>query len=448
MADLPATTTAIPGPAIQPVSLPQNPYAAPGSDPNAALFAAYGSNIKATSPVVTTATPFQNHVDNLGNNITNAAGSPPVTPTPSNPTGIGTIGYDANTDPNVLANITQANQIYTDRQTALDAERDAAVKALQDEQTRKADALAQTQKGETATSSRNLAYLQQGGNSASAQAYLISLEQSHGKEMDNLNAQYTSAIQTAKNAYSDKDFALAEAMTKNASAIKESAQQRNSDFLSYTLKLRQQANDDLKIQMQQQQTLQDITNGARDYATKNGITQPFYELAGTLFNSGDGSIIENKDDYLAAGGAPDYSNVFVVKPNDNKSYAGGPLGEFQYLVDQGKYQPGDLLKYLAQKKQDAVDIAAAGRAPRAESAHDIALAEKAQATQAYNDMDAKLQARMGKKDNYISPQDWAYYRGLWTQAGNKAADFDSNFVHYANPGTKDNPLEKDYIGLQ
>ena len=80
-----------------------------------------------------------------------------------------------------------------------------------------------------------------------------------------------------------------------------------------------------------------------------------------MFNSANGKPITNVQDFLSAGGKQDYSNVFVVKPNENKQYAGGDLGEFQYLVDQGKAQPGDFLNFLHTKANEREKVAKAGR---------------------------------------------------------------------------------------
>jgi len=446
------------GIAGMPVTATYNSYVPPGG--NTFL------NSTPTSAVVTSSAPFQTQVDNTGTGISSLP--PTVTPPAPNTTGstgaptlyswtidapgsapshltpdlngVHTAGYNASTDQSVIAGSTTSAQYLADQQqrTALQQQRDQEIQNLTTQQGIDVAALNTTQANETGGDTRNLlamgGYL---GNNSFSNSYLSSLQVSHEQAMQTLNAKYTSAIQAAQNAYTNNDFAAADKARSDAAAYIKAAQDANTEFLNQTDKIQTQNRADAAQAFTEQQAVTAIQKSARDYATTNGITQPFYELGGQLFSTADGSMINSADQFTAAGGKPDYSNVFVVQPNTNKSYAGGDLGEFQYLVDQGKYQPGDLQKFMNQKKQDAVQIAAAGRGP---SAAEIAAQGKALATQTYNDMDAKLQARVGAKDTFISPADWLYYRNMWGQAGNNVKDFDANYQKYANPND-------DYVGL-
>lgn len=437
------------------VTAPSSPAVGPTDNTNAnwTVTPSAFSSSKPTSSVVTSSTPAQNIVDNTNSNISKLPGAVlPPAPTGTGSTGapttytwadgtaghltpdingFGTIGYNANTDPTVTGEVTTGNLPYLTQEQNLRTQRDQEIANLTTQNQQDKTSLQTTQDNETGGSTRNLlamgGYL---GNNSFANSYLTSLQVSHEQSMQTLNAKYSSAVQAAQNAFTNNDFALAEKMTANAKDIQKAAQDRNDKFLAQTDKIQTEA----RVEQQQQIDLQ---KSARDYATTNGITQPFYELGGQLFSTADGSMVNSVDQYTALGGKSDYSNVFVVQPNTNKSYAGGDLGEFQYLVDQGKYQPGDLQKFMNQKKQDAVQIAAAGRGP---SASEIAAQGKQLATQTYNDMDAKLQGVKGVNDTYISPADWAYYRNIWAQSGNSVKDFDANYQKYANPND-------DYIGL-
>jgi hypothetical protein len=177
------------------------------------------------------------------------------------------------------------------------------------------------------------------------------------------------------------------------------------------------------------------------FATDNGITSKFFELAGhtyTLNDKGQLELLDDKNKALAAGVKPDMSNVQVIKPN--KTYPSGIIGEYLFYADQVKASGKQPLDFNSYQTMDA------NRKARANgSTSDQKAAAK---TVAENDMESKLQGVMGKSDHYVSPEDWNYYRNIWKQAGHAASDFDKTFVHYANPGTKDNNLLKNYVGLQ
>ena len=380
------------------------------------------------SPVVRSSTPFEQQVNNLGNTINTSANTPPVTPLPSNPTGTYNPLYDPNQDPKVANEIASSNQVLSDRQKELQAERDALIKSLTEQGAVDKQQLEDTQKRETGTTNRNLLYLQQGGQSASAQAYLNTLEVSHQRELSNLTAKYNSAIQQAKNAYSEKDFALAQAMVKNASDIKRAAEERNQQFLDNTIKIHNEMQQDQQLQYQRQQDLQKVTQDARDYATKNGITESFYEVGGETFRSRDGKWYDpnNPQEFIKDGGKPDYSNVFVVKPNENKQYAGGDLGEFQYLVDVGTYKPGQFMDFLHAKANQRERVARAGASITYNQSVDQAQTQAAA-------LIGSAFSKLSGKDGYVSPEDYKQGLAKWTAAGYSAVDFNNQFLNFMNP---------------
>lgn len=389
-----------------------------------------GSYTGYVSPV-TTSSPFETKVNNLGNSIQGGLSNPPITPIPANPAGSYNPSYDPSADPKVAAEITASNQALIDRQKALQEERNAALSSLTEQFGRDKTALTETQKKETGSTNRNLLYLQQGGQSASAQAYLNDLEVSHQREMDNFTAKYNNALQLAKNAYNEKDFELAQAQVKNANDIKAAAQKRNQDFLDYTIKINNEIRQEQQFQYQREKDLQSVRKDARDYATTQGITQPFYELGGEVFSTKDGKWFDpsNPKEFIDAGGKPDYSNVFIVKPNDNKQYAGGDLGEFQYLVDTGEYQPGQFMDFLHAKANQRERIARAGATTNISYA-DQEKAKEADATARYG---AKLGEQVGA-DGYVSPEVWkAGYRS-WVSEGLDGKLYSDKFQGFINNG--------------
>lgn len=416
--------------------------------PSSNLPGVAGANVAGMTPTntVTTADPANSAVNNLGFNIGNAANNPPSLPTPTNPSGTYNPAYDPNTDPTVMANITASNQVLLDRQTALQKERDAEIQRLTEQQGRDQQSLKETQANETGSTSRNLLYLQQGGQSASAQAYLNGLEVSHNREMDNLTAKYNSAIQAARSAYADKDFQLAQKMVENANEVKKTAYSRNQDFLDNSIKIHNEIQEDQKNLYQRQKDLADNYRAAADFAVKNGITQPFYELGGNVFNTKNGMIYDPNDpeavkNFLADGGAKDYANVFVVKPSDNKTYAGGDLGEWQYLLDKnpdiasGQFH-NNFMEFLHAKANQREKTARAG-ASVSISYGDQRNAKLDDAVARYG---VKLSGSAGG-DQHVSPETYKKGYLAWTSEGLPGKDYKDNFsgfINYSDPNWANN----------
>jgi hypothetical protein len=347
-----------------------------------------------SSPTVTTSDAAQGAVDGIGSSITSAANSPITAPTPQNPSGnpatqppqsyvqydgtygpnpdpygYGTPGYNPSNDPRVAADTNTANAPYIAQENTLAQENQQEISGLTGQEAQ--DEATQTGTDAATASNATLQILgaSSGAPGSAGIQYMQSLANAHTASMQTLQAKYQTEIQAAQDAYNSSDFAVAQAMTKNAADTKAAATLANTNYLDYVQKQAAQDETDAyhaSTEAQATATLQNsIATSARTFAAANNITQPFYELGGVLFSTfgpNAGQPITDPSAFAAAGGKPDMSNVYVVPPGD-KSYAGGDLGEFQYLVDQGVYKPGDLQGFMNQKQQDAVQIAAAGRAP-------------------------------------------------------------------------------------
>lgn len=401
-----------------------------------------------TSPVVTSSAPAATAVGNIGSNITNAQNNPPILPVTSNPTGnpatnnptpylqydgtygpnadpygFGTSGYNPGADPRVATEGTAANNAYVTYQTSLEARRAAEIAALTDQENRDETSLGQTQANETGSTNRNLTYLQQGGNSASAQSYLNGLEASHQTEMQNLKAKYTSAVQAANSAYDDKDFALAEKMTQNAQDIKDAAIKRNSDFLDYTLKLRSSNNDDTRLQITKQQADEQQVKDAQTFAKDNNITGAFYQYPGSsqVYDTHTGQPITAAQYQAMGGKGGDYSDIHVLQPVDNTKHS-TPYYEWQdYLQSGGKLGFNDYMTMDANRKaaKSTTNIVTYNQAK-----------DEAQ-TQAAATIGQTLSSLAGP-DGYVSPADYKKGLAKWTGAGYSASDYNKQFMNFMN----------------
>lgn len=262
--------------------------------------------------VISTSDPATGAVNNLGEAIGNAKANPITVPgVLTNPGATGFAGYD-----------TTAAQAASDayvknleaRKKELAQERDAEVARISTDWGQQVSDLQQTQKAETGTTSRNLAYLQQGGTSASAQAYLNSLEQSHASEVTTMLAKRDNAIAVAEQAYSDKNFQLSDKMMQEAKDLEQTVYQRNQDYLDNTLKIKSEQRAQLEFDQKQQ-------TDARDFALDQGINQQFYDIGGVAYRTSDGKAYHDMNEFIAAGGDPSYKNVFVVQPGSKEAKA-------------------------------------------------------------------------------------------------------------------------------
>lgn len=290
-----------------------------------------GDSAKSSSSVGTSSDAYGNAVDNLGNGITTAANTPPVINT-----GTTTVnsGYNSatGTDPQADADLAASQAQQKAEETQLQTERDQALQKLQTDQAAETTALTNTQNNETGSTTRNLLYLQQGGQSASAQAYLNKLSDTHTQEMNALSAKYQTAIQQAQNAYTDKDFALADKYAADAKTIKDDAYKRNQDFIDTTLKI----SADNRAQQTATYTQQ---KDQQTFNKDNKVSSRFYMYPGsaTVFDSITGQPVTS-DEYAKLGGAGQaggYKDVQVIDPNASQQHSPAYVEYQDYLSSGG-----------------------------------------------------------------------------------------------------------------
>lgn len=411
------------------------------------------ANSSPASSVVTSSNSAQNAVDNIQKNISGLPTSVlPLAPNQTSSTGapttyawadgtvghstpdingFGTIGYKAGADPSVTAAQTAGNQTYVQQEAALKLQRDQEIANLTDQKNRDTSALSTTQANETGGSTRNLlalgGYL---GNNSFANSYLTSLQVSHEQAMQTLNAKYTSASQAAQNAFSDKDFALAEKMTANASAIQKTAQDRNDKFLEQTSKIQEQQATAAKTQFDEQNTLfqqqQSLQKEAQTFAKDNSITSPYYQYPGSsqVYDTRTGLPVTSQQ-YAAAGGLGEkgkYGDVQVVKPQDKHSAA---YTEWQdYASTGGKLSFNDYMNMDANRKATRT------------TTNNITYGQQQQETQK-SAVAATLTQWQNSKvfqgNNKISSTDYRFAKQNWIQHGvGTAKEFDDSFAGYAD----------------
>lgn len=275
---------------------------------------ATNDNYASVKSPVTTSDQASQAVDRLGGTIADLQKNPPIAPSSDNPIGSYNPAYNPASDPKVIKEINDANRIYKERQDDLRSQRDEEIKALQEEKGIEVANLQQTQQKETGASFRNLAYLQQGGISASAQAYMNDMEVGHQREQNILIAKYNTAILQARTAFADKDFALAEKMVENARYVKKEANDRNQQYLDNAIKMQTMIMNQKRQEFDERQFEYKKMEEAKRFAMDNGITQPFYDVGGTVYETSSGRAFSTAQDFVAAGGSKDFSNVYVVKP--------------------------------------------------------------------------------------------------------------------------------------
>jgi hypothetical protein len=111
---------------------------------------------------------------------------------------------------------------------------------------------------------------------------------------------------------------LAQDFVNNSLKFKEmdsnAARQSLTDAINtvaQTLSLSHTHLNDLLIQQQSQQERQKL---AEQFAFENRITQPFYDIGGTVYRTSDRMPAHNPQEYVAMGGKGDFSDVQKVTP--------------------------------------------------------------------------------------------------------------------------------------
>jgi len=172
---------------------------------------------------------------------------------------------------------------------------------------------------------------------------LAGLEKSHKLEMDTLFNRRQSSIALAQSAYEDKDFALSESMIKNAKDSEQEMYNRSQDYYNMVLKAQE---DERAVQKAEYER----TKQQMEFMSENGITEPFYEISGTVYRSSDNKPYSSIEQAKADGvDTEKWGNVSTVNPgaeSERKIVASWA----EKYVDSG-ISPSDSLATAQQKLQ-------------------------------------------------------------------------------------------------
>lgn len=122
-----------------------------------------------------------------------------------------------------------------------------------------------------------------GGNAAVEQQLNAQKQQllaSNKLELDHLINQREGFIAQARSAFNDADYKLSDALLKNAQASEQTIYERQKDNINLALQFAQEQ----RLNTQQSYNQQ---KDAIQFAADNGITQPFYEIGGTVYRTSD-----------------------------------------------------------------------------------------------------------------------------------------------------------------
>lgn len=133
------------------------------------------------------------------------------------------------------------------------------------------------------------------------------------------------ASQAAQLQAAQGNYDAAEALAEKTASLKFSdAQQKidnimkfiqlNSDGLSNAEKV---AVSKMQAQAQQAQKQIDQQKAALSFALTNNVTQPYYQVGGTIYRTSDGKAYSTPSQFFADGGARDFGNVQVVSQAAN-----------------------------------------------------------------------------------------------------------------------------------
>ena len=337
-----------------------------------------------TSSVATTSGPAQTAADNTKSNIDNSP--PTVLPPAPSPTGangapttytwgdgttghltpdvngFGTAGYNSSTDPNVAAQVTAGNQIYTNQEQALKTQRDQEIARLTGEN--QSDQSTQNS-ADAALAAGSAVKLAAGGANFgdTGQSFLVGLQFAHERSMQTLQAKYDSAIQAAKDAYTNNDFAVADKETANAKNIQDAAQKRNQDYLDNVDKIQTQQRADAAQTFNEQNTINTANKENLTWARTNGLhpDAQFFASGGVIYNAADGSQVQGStpEQLQAAGVAPDLSNVQMIQAKRTGTL--GDMDDYNAGLKEAGKPPLNIMQYtdMLQKQKEAVARAGA-----------------------------------------------------------------------------------------
>lgn len=133
---------------------------------------------------------------------------------------------------------------------------------------------------------------------------LFGLQESHKQEMSLLYNRRESSLATARTAYEDNDFKLAELQLKNAKDAEDNIYNRQKDFLNLALQFTQE-------NRQQQQIDYNMSKDNKDFVISNGINSPMYWLGGKVFDSSTGGEVDPT--------GVDWKQVQIIDPGSKQS---------------------------------------------------------------------------------------------------------------------------------
>ena len=224
----------------------------------------------------------------------------------------------------------ETSGLIKDQRKSLAERKTAEIGRITADFNQRAEGQKQTQRSETGTQSMSLARIG-GFDSASGQAVLTNLQRVHESEQNALMQARQSAILQAKQAYEDKDFALAKMQLDEAKATEAMLYNRQQDFLRNTLAINQEERAQNQFEYgRQRDQLQDQRQAA-EFAFKHNIKTPFYFIGGVGYDTSTGEALTNEE-YLARGGDPNYTaNATVIEQGDEL--------ERQFVIDLANKYP-------------------------------------------------------------------------------------------------------------
>jgi hypothetical protein len=112
-----------------------------------------------------------------------------------------------------------------------------------------------------------------------------------------------------------------------------------------------------------QQSNEPSVTSPRKFALENNITQPFYDIGGTIYRTSDGKAYASPEEFFADGGARDFSNAQKVTGSSLGSLKDYPSSYQEYLLAKQDGFTGTYNDYQTADANRKARVASAG-APR------------------------------------------------------------------------------------
>lgn len=197
--------------------------------------------------------------------------------------------------------------------------------------------------------------------------------------------------------------------------------QNAATLLGQTLQFTRQHLQDLQAKQDEQTKREEL---AQAFAFDNKITQPFYDVGGTVFRTSDRTPAHNRAEYIAMGGKGDYSDVQKVTPKEDLSKY--PASYQEYLLAKKDGFTGNYTDYQNADANRKAKTTGSGEK----------LTYTQQQEQKQKEDQGKLATFFEQKvggDQYASPEDYKKAKAAWVADGHTAKDFDNIFSGYVNP---------------